>query len=259
MGTQRQQKQAAVPRCCCGASWWCWSTFISLGLVTLSAADANKKCGGISPSLPQCRAFIAQGVCLTPQQKARFLCHIAQEWFNPPSLRAELGSELLGLGSGSPPSRAPSGQPSAESTPCYSAAISVSPLGCDASHEERAVTKYLGSLDTAQTLKEKVNSSWSSDLCLWLVTNFALTKIILLIVTVDRRAQLHCMAVIYNLCFQTFLVFIFLLLLESWSCSAQKTLSSIWDQVAPSPRARALSPTGENDTTPISRLQEGNY
>lgn len=95
-GYPEATETSSCSRCCCGASWWYWFKFISLGLATSSAADANKKCGGISPPLPQCRMCTVQGVCLTPQQKARFLCHLAQEWFNPPSLRAELGSEVLG-------------------------------------------------------------------------------------------------------------------------------------------------------------------
>lgn len=154
-GYPEATETSSCSRCCCGASWWYWSKFISLGLATSSAADANKERGGLPPSFPQCRVCIARGVCITPRWKARFLCRLAQKWFNPPSLRAELGSELLGQVSGPPPSRASWEQPSAESTPCYSAAISVSPLGCAASHEGRAVTKYLGSLDTAPSFERK--------------------------------------------------------------------------------------------------------
>lgn len=154
-GYPEATETSSCSRCCCGASWWYWSKFISLGLATSSAADANKEHGGLPPSFPQCRACIAQGICLTPRWKARFLCRLAQKGFNPPSLRAELGSELLGLVTGSPPSRASSEQLSGESTPCYSAAISVSPLGCAASHEGRAVTKYLGSLDPAPSFERK--------------------------------------------------------------------------------------------------------
>lgn len=89
------------------------------------------------------RALHKASAYQTQPWEARFLCQLAQKWFYPPSLRAELVSELLGLGAWIS-SRASSEQPGAESTPCYSAAISVSPSGCAANHEGGGSDKISG-------------------------------------------------------------------------------------------------------------------
>lgn len=79
----------------------------------------------------------------TQRWEARFLCQLAQKWFYPPSLRAELVSESLGLGAWIS-SRASSERLGDESTPRYSAAILVSPSGCAANHEGGGSDKIPG-------------------------------------------------------------------------------------------------------------------
>lgn len=89
------------------------------------------------------RALHKASAYQTQQGEARFLCQLAQKWFYPASLRAELASRVA-RASAWISSRPASGWPGAESTPHYLAAISVSPSGCAANHEGGGSNKICG-------------------------------------------------------------------------------------------------------------------
>lgn len=151
--------------------------------ITSSTRDTMRMCfrnvevWGL-PSCSICRACVEQGADLANPSRESHICLPAcAEVILPPSLRAELVSELLGL-SAWIPSRERSGR--VQSPPLlFSCYFSLSFGMCCQQWGKGQRWNVWGLSVLPWALKEKVNSYWSSDLWLWLVTNFTLAKIIL--------------------------------------------------------------------------------
>lgn len=151
---------------------------------TSSAGDANEdafqKHGGLPPPFPQCTACVAQGVCYPNPVKGSQISLPACTkvvLLTVTESRISLWVawarcvDLLQTHIGVAGCRV--------NPPLFGRYFGLSFGMCCQPRGRGQRQNIWGLLILPRALKEKVIFYWSSDLCLWLVTNFTLTKIIL--------------------------------------------------------------------------------